>query len=202
MSSHSLTLPGRSPLVKIWGEKRSRISYNRFQDEGFSHQERGDSKLNARGWKTRNPGGAARVIVTKELPGDRWLEILAQADCRVEVCTSTEPLTVGEIRSAIGKGCDGCIGQLTEPWGEELFGTLKAAGGRAYSNYAVGHNNVDVESATGLGIPVGNTPGVLTETTAEMAVALTFAAARRVVESDTFMRSGRYGGWPVTIMAR
>jgi hydroxypyruvate reductase 1 len=46
-----------------------------------------------------------------------------------------------------------------------------------------------------LGIPVGNTPGVLTETTAEMAVALTFAAARRVVESDTFMRTGRYKGW-------
>ena len=135
------------------------------------------------------------MIVTKELPGDRWLEILAQADCRVEVCTSTEPLTVGEIRSAIGKGCDGCIGQLTEPWGEELFGTLKAAGGRAYSNYAVGYNNVDVASATGLGIPVGNTPGVLTETTAEMAVALTFAAARRVVESDVFMRAGRYKGW-------
>ena len=49
---------------------------------------------------------------------------------------------------------------------------------------------MDVESATGHGIPVGNTPAVLTETTAEKAVALTFAAARRVVEGDSLMRGG------------
>ena len=51
---------------------------------------------------------------------------------------------------------------------------------KVYANYAVGYNNVDVDSATKHGLPVGNTPGVLTETTAEMAVALTFSAARRV----------------------
>ncbi len=151
--------------------------------------------MDPRKWTAHNPGGAKRMIVTKELPGGRWLEILAQADCRVEVCTSTDMLTVAEIEAAIGDRCDGCIGQLTEPWGEELFGALKTSGARAYSNYAVGYNNVDVEIATRHGIPVGNTPGVLTETTAEMAVALTFASARRVVESDTFMRSGRYKGW-------
>jgi hydroxypyruvate reductase 1 len=154
-----------------------------------------DCSVNDKEWAAHNPKGTKRVIVTKELPGDRWLEILARADCRVEVCTSADILTVEEIRTAIGDRCDGCIGQLTEPWGGELFHALKAAGGIAYSNYAVGYNNVDVESATGHGIPVGNTPGVLTETTAEMAVALTFAAARRVVESDVFMRTGRYKGW-------
>jgi hydroxypyruvate reductase 1 len=136
-----------------------------------------------------------RVVVTKELPGNRWLGILAEADCKVEVCTSTDILTVDEIKSAIGNRCDGCIGQLTEPWGGELFRALKAAGGKAYSNYAVGYNNVDVVCATHEGIPVGNTPGVLTETTAETAVALTFAAARRIVEADAFMREGRYKGW-------
>ena len=146
-------------------------------------------------WTAHNSTGTKRVIVTKELPGNRWLEILAQADCRVEVRTSTDILAVEEIRTAIGDSCDGCIGQLTEPWGKELFEALKAAGGKAYSNYAVGYNNVDVGSATDLGIPVGNTPGVLTETTAEMAVALTFAAARRVVEGDSYMRSGQYRGW-------
>jgi hydroxypyruvate reductase 1 len=64
--------------------------------------------------------------------------------------------------------------------GNRFSNRLKAAGGIAYSNYAVGYNNVDLDAATRAGIPVGNTPGVLTETTAEMAVALTFAAARRV----------------------
>lgn len=151
--------------------------------------------MNAQEWRVHNPGGMRRVVVTKELPGNRWLWILAQADCKVEVCTSTDILTVDEIKSAIGNRCDGCIGQLTEPWGGELFRTLKAAGGKAYSNYAVGYNNVDVGCATHEGIPVGNTPGVLTETTAETAVALTFAAARRIVEADAFMRGGRYKGW-------
>lgn len=95
----------------------------------------------------------------------------------------------------MGDNCQGAIGQLTEEWGDELFGTLKAAGGIAYSNYAVGFNNVDVDAATRHGIPVGNTPGVLTETTAEMAVALTFAAARRLGEAERFMRAGKYNGW-------
>jgi hydroxypyruvate reductase 1 len=146
-------------------------------------------------WITHNPSGTRRVIVTKELPGGRWLEILTQADCRIEICTATDILTVDEIKAAIGNSCAGAIGQLTEDWGEELFVTLKEAGGQAYSNYAVGFNNVNILAASRQQMPVGNTPGVLTEATAEMAVALTFAAARRVVESDAFMRGGRYEGW-------
>ena len=146
-------------------------------------------------WRTHNPSGSNRVVITKELPGDRWLEILAQANCKVEICTSTDILDVEEIQAAIGDRCDGAIGQLTEVWGEKLFAALKAAGGNAYSNYAVGYNNVDVDAATKQGIPVGNTPGVLTETTAEMAVALTFTAARRVVEADKFIRGGPDKGW-------
>jgi hydroxypyruvate reductase 1 len=152
-------------------------------------------------WITRNAQGKKRVIVTKELPGSRWLEILTAAGCAVEICTATAPLRIAEIRSAMGDRCDGVIGQLTESWGDELFSALKAAGGTAYSNYAVGFNNVDLNAATRLGIPVGNTPGVLTETTAEMAVALTFAAARRVSESERFLRAGRWGalGWLPTL---
>ena len=146
-------------------------------------------------WITHNPSGTRRVIVTKELPGERWLEILTQADCRIEVCTATEILPVDEIKAAIGNRCAGAIGQLTEDWGEALFVALKGAGGRAYSNYAVGFDNVNLPAATRQQIPVGNTPGVLTGATAEMAVALTFAAARRVVEADAFMRGGHYGGW-------
>ncbi len=146
-------------------------------------------------WITHHPEGTQRVVVTKELPGARWLEILTEAGCRVEVCASTAILAEEEIAAAIGDRCEGCIGQLTEPWGEALFSALSAAGGRAYSNYAVGYNNVDLAAATRKRIPVGNTPGVLTETTAEMAVALTFAAARRLVEGDRFMRSGAFEGW-------
>lgn len=155
--------------------------------------------MSAKPWQVYNEHGSKRVIVTKLLPGPRWLEILSHADCRIEICTSTAILTVDEIRTAIGARCDGAIGQLTENWREALFGTLQAAGGTAYSNYAVGYNNVDVSVATAHGIAVGNTPGVLTETTAEMAVALTLAAARRVVEADQFMRGGHYHGWLPTL---
>ncbi len=150
-------------------------------------------------WVTHNPSVSLRVIVTKQLPGERWLEILIQAGCRVEVCTSADILSASEIKEAIGQHCEGAIGQLTETWNEDLLAALKKAGGRAYSNYAVGYNNVDIDAATKLGLPVGNTPGVLTETTAEMAVALTFAAARRVVEADKFMRAGRFTGWLPTL---
>ena len=153
----------------------------------------------AKGWKVYNPSGKRRVVVTKELPGDRWLKILAQADVRVEYGTETRILKVSEIKAAIGNRCDGAIGQLTEPWGNTLFAALRKAGGTVYSNYAVGYNNVDVDAATKRGIPVGNTPGVLTETTAEMAVALTFSAARRVPEADVYMRGGTYEGWLPTL---
>lgn len=155
--------------------------------------------MSSKAWQTLNPGGSNRVIVTKTLPGKRWVDVLTAAGCRIEVCTSPDILSVDEIKAAIGERCDGVIGQLTEDWGETLFAALKAAGGKGYSNYAVGYNNVKVEVATKHGIPVGNTPGVLTETTAEMAIALTFAAARRVVEADSFMRAGHYHGWLPTL---
>ncbi len=146
-------------------------------------------------WKIHNAEGTFRVIVTKTLPGRRWIDLLTTADCRIEVCSDSAVLDTEIIKAAIGHQCDGAIGQLTEPWGETLFDALKAAGGVAYSNYAVGYNNVDLDAATRAGIPVGNTPGVLTETTAEMAVALTFAAARHVGEAERFLRAGRYTGW-------
>ncbi|NHZ70447.1 MAG: D-glycerate dehydrogenase, partial [Proteobacteria bacterium] len=149
----------------------------------------------SRAWTVHNSDGGRRVIVTKRLPGNRWLEILEAADCRVEVCESLEVLSRGEIAERIGAECAGVIGQLTEPWDAALFSVLARAGGVAYSNYAVGYDNVDVPGATAHGVAVGNTPGVLTETTAEMAVALTVAAGRRVVEADRFMRGGEYDGW-------
>jgi glycerate dehydrogenase len=146
-----------------------------------------------------NPAGTRRVFVTQELPGRLWFERLVAADCRVDMCLSTEPMTLDELLEMIGTRCDGVIGQLTEPWGAAAFDALASAGGRAYSNYAVGHNNVDLAAATGRSIAVGNTPGVLTATTAQLAVALTFAAARRVVEAHEYLVSGRYRGWLPTL---
>ena len=109
-----------------------------------------------------NVSGSKRVVVTKTLPGQRWLDVLVRNDCRVEVCT--DPSTIlpnSTIKKLIGDRCDGVLGQLTEDWSDELFGALKSAGGKMYSNYAVGYNNVKVPAATANGIAMGNTPGEL-----------------------------------------
>lgn len=143
-----------------------------------------------------NPNGKYRIVSTKSMPGSRWIRLLTDQDCRVEICTEKKTiLSVDDILALIGDRCDGVIGQLTEDWGEVLFSALKKAGGTAFSNMAVGYNNVDVDAATKYGIAVGNTPGVLTETTAELAASLSLAAARRIVEADQFMRAGLYDGW-------
>ena len=155
--------------------------------------------MGSKEWQVHNPAGSKRVVVTKELPGKRWLDVLVQAGCKVEVCSSSDILSAAEIKTAIGNRCAGAIGQITENWGEEMFAALANAGGKVYSNYAVGFDNVDLDAATRHGIVVGNTPGVLTETTAQMAVALTFAAARRVSEAERFLREGKYKGWLPTL---
>lgn len=91
-----------------------------------------------------NPNGTRRVVVTKPLPGSRWVDVLTNlADCRVEVCKPTEEiLSNAEIASLIGSKCDGAIGQLTEKWDDSLFETMRNAGATAFSNYAVGYDNV------------------------------------------------------------
>jgi hypothetical protein len=107
--------------------------------------------MNSKKWRTHNAPGSKRVIVTKELPGSLWLQRLIRADCKVEVCTSTDVLRVDDIKAAIGQRCDAVLGQLTEDWGDELFGVLKASGGSAYSNVA----------GLMMGYPVWNRPDIL-----------------------------------------
>lgn len=65
--------------------------------------------------EVHNAGGALRVLVTKNLPGDRWLKVLTAAGCRVEVCSDPDTILSNEkIKKLIGDKCDGVIGQLTE----------------------------------------------------------------------------------------
>ena len=63
------------------------------------------------------------------------------------------------------------------------------------ANMAVGYNNIDVDAATRLGIAVSNTPGVLSDTTADLAFALLMATARRIPEAERYLRAGKYTGW-------
>ncbi|NOY05888.1 MAG: hypothetical protein GXO82_04550, partial [Chlorobi bacterium] len=81
-----------------------------------------DSRL-----EVHNAQGRFRILVTKKLPGNRWIEILTGSGCRVDIGTSRETLTTGALKRCIGDSCHGVIGQLTEDWNEDLLETLKAA---------------------------------------------------------------------------
>lgn len=91
-------------------------------------------------------------------------------------------------------GVDALLSLLTDNIDAEV---MDAAGPnlKIIANYAVGYNNIDVEEATKRGIMVTNTPGVLTETTADFAWTLLMAIARRIVEADKFVREGKFRGW-------
>ncbi|MBI4551040.1 MAG: D-glycerate dehydrogenase [Candidatus Latescibacteria bacterium] len=134
---------------------------------------------------------STNVYVTRLLPPDSMR--LLDAACEVvEVNPHDRTLTRPELLDAV-RGRDGLLCLLTDTIDEEVLAA--AAGIKGIANYAVGYNNIDVATATRRGIPVSNTPGVLTETTADMAWVLMFAVARRVVEGDRFVRAGKFTGW-------
>jgi glyoxylate reductase len=94
---------------------------------------------------------------------------------------------------AEAREAEGLLTLLTDRVDAELLGIAPRL--RAVSNMAVGFDNIDVPACTARGILVGNTPGVLTDTTADFAFALLMAAARRVVEGDAFTRAGKWRTW-------
>lgn len=131
-----------------------------------------------------------RIYVTRAIP-EAGIELLRHS-CHVEINPEDRPLNRDELLENI-VGTDGVLGMLSDRIDGEFLDTAKAL--RGYANYAVGHDNIDIPEATRRGIPVSNTPGVLTDATAECAWALLFAVARRVVETDGIMRSGQWPGW-------
>ena len=92
----------------------------------------------------------------------------------------------------------GIIGMVNVPITDEIMAAAPHL--RVVANYAVGYNNVDVASATRRGVLVTNTPGVLTDATADLAFALILSVARRVVESDRFLREGKFKGWKADLL--
>ena len=140
--------------------------------------------------------GTWKVFVTRRLPAPAE-EILA-AQCDVVFFEEDRPIGREELLQGV-RGVDGLISLLSDPIDGEV---MEAAGPqlRVIANYAVGYNNIDVAEATRRGILVTNTPGVLTEATADLAWALLMSVARRVVEGDAFMRSGQFNGWSPTLL--
>ena len=133
-----------------------------------------------------------RVFVTRSIPGV-GIKLLKQKRYRVKVSPHDRALTGAEIVK-MGKDSDALLCLLTDSIdGKIMDGIGKNL--KVIANYAVGFDNIDVKAAHKRNIMVTNTPGVLTETVAEHAIALLFAVARKVVEADQFTRDGKYKGW-------
>ena len=134
----------------------------------------------------------SKVYVTRMLPRP-VMEELGRV-CEYAVNEADRPVSRAELLSGV-KGCDGVISMLNDAIDAEV---MRAAGPqcRILANYAVGYNNIDLAEARRLGIAVTNTPGVLTDATADLAWALLFAAARRVPEGDRLVRHGSFNWAP------
>ncbi|MBN1458698.1 MAG: D-glycerate dehydrogenase [Armatimonadetes bacterium] len=138
----------------------------------------------------------ATVYVTRPLAGEALDRIAAVAEMRVWDDPDAPPSRDVLLREV--QEVDGLLCLLTDTIDEAVI----AAGPklRVISNYAVGYDNIDVPAATARNIMVCNTPGVLTETTADLAWALLMAAARRIVAADGHLRSGKWKSWSPQLM--
>jgi glyoxylate reductase len=132
----------------------------------------------------------ARVFVTRQLPGSALDRLSAEHE--VEIWPEQLPPGRDELLARAPQ-LEGLLSLLTDPVDAEFMDA--APGLRAISNYAVGTDNVDLEAATARSIPVGSTPGVLTESTADLAVALMLGLARHLVEGDAYVRRGEWRTW-------
>jgi len=131
------------------------------------------------------------VFVTRVIR-DRGLE-LVQENCRADIWPEELPPGREALLERV-HGVDGLLCLLTDRIDGEVMDAA-GAGLKVISNHAVGFDNIDVAAATERGIPVGNTPGILTDATADMAFALMMAAGRRVVEAEKFLRAGKWKTW-------
>ncbi len=131
------------------------------------------------------------VFVTRRIP-EPGLELLRN-ECQIEVNPHDRVLTREELLGFV-KGRSGLLTLLTDKIDSAV---MDATGSqlKVISNYAVGYDNIDLKEAKSRGIVVTNTPGVLTETTADLTWALIMAIARRIVEGDAFTRAGKYKAW-------
>ncbi len=138
------------------------------------------------------------IFVSRRIP-EAGLEILRQSGARVTIGQAGEEQGVERADLLAGvAGCDVLVSLLTESIDRELLAAGSSLLGIA--QMAVGYNNIDLAAATELGIPVTNTPGVLTETTADFTWAMLMAVARRVPEAHNYMVTGRYKLWGPNLM--
>jgi glyoxylate reductase len=133
---------------------------------------------------------AVRIYVTRPIFAEALQKL--QREAEVHINSEDRVLSREELISHL-RDADGTMALLTDSLDREVLEAAPKL--KIIANFAVGFNNIDLEAATSLGILATNTPGALTDTTADFAWALLMAAARRVVEGDTFTRAKKFKAW-------
>jgi glyoxylate reductase len=132
-----------------------------------------------------------KIFVTYDIP-EKGINLLIERGYEVDVYKGEEFLSQEEM-IARSKNADGIITQLRDTIDRNFIYALERT--KIIANYAVGYNNIDIQAAKERGIYVTNTPGVLTDATADTAFALILAVARKIVQADKFVREGKFVGW-------
>jgi len=137
-----------------------------------------------------------QVLITRVLP-EPALEVVRQA-CEVQLDPLDQPLTPAALRQAV-IGKQGVLCLVTDRLDAQVLDAGTEL--KVVSNVAVGYDNIDVAAATQRGILVTNTPGVVTESTADLTWSLLCSLARRIAEGDRYIRAGKWRDWTLLLMA-
>lgn len=148
-------------------------------------------KLNLFNLRKRKYEYLMKILITRNIPS-AGIEVLKKKGLEVSIYKQDNPIPRKELLSQI-KNYDGVITLLSDKIDKEVIDQMKKC--KVIANYAVGYNNIDVDYAKSKGIVVTNTPDVLTDSTADIAMALVLACARRIPESEKFVRDKKFVGW-------
>lgn len=132
-----------------------------------------------------------KVFITREIP-DTAYKLLKDKHIEVKVYPEEKPIPYQILKKEV-REVDGVISLLTDKFDEEMINSMNHC--KIIANYAVGYNNINVTYANNRGITVTNTPDVLTDSTADLAMTLVLACSRRLVEGVDIMRKSRFKGW-------
>ena len=139
-----------------------------------------------------------RLLITRRLP-DRVLDA-ARARFDVTLRDRTEVLSPDELRAAL-RDYDAVLPTLGDRFQADVFAAVPAPRARVLANFGVGYNHIDAEAAKAAGVAVSNTPGAVTDATADIALSLILMTARRLGEGERVLRAGAWEGWgPVQML--
>ncbi|MEO9821465.1 MAG: D-glycerate dehydrogenase [Paracoccaceae bacterium] len=138
-----------------------------------------------------------KVLITRPMPTP--VEAEAQAAFDLTIRASTQPCSADEMTEAL-LNYDGVLPTLGDMFSADIFKAAPNPRAKVLANFGVGYNHIDVEAARGAGLAVSNTPGAVTDATADIAMTLILMSARRAAEGERLVRSGNWKGWHPTQM--